>query len=56
MKTPLKIISWLAIATTVLVPVLFLNGNIGLDRVKLLLTLATLVWFATAPFWMKRAE
>lgn len=56
MKMLLKTLSWLAMAVTVLIPILFLNGNMELDRVKMVMTLATAAWFATAPFWMKRAE
>lgn len=56
MKTLLQILSWLAFSVLVLLPALFLNGTLGLERVKLGMGLATLVWFLTAPFWMKRAE
>jgi len=56
MRLVLQVISWIALAMTVLPSVAYFSGNMELDRVKWLLVLATVVWFATTPFWMDKKE
>ena len=52
MKIVLKVISYLALAMVVLAPALFYAERISLEQNKVLLLAATIVWFATSPFWM----
>ena len=58
MKMVLQIISYVALGLTIVPPVLFLAGTdkFDLDMVKLLMLIATIVWFVTTPFWMNRKE
>ena len=52
MRLILQIISWIALAVTVVPSILFFFGSMELDRVKWLLIYATVVWFVVTPFWM----
>ena len=54
MRLLLQIVSWAALAATALAPVLYAAGQVELSRTKLIMLLATIVWFATVPFWMDR--
>jgi hypothetical protein len=50
----LQIISWAALAGTVVPSVLFLAGRITLDQSKWWLLVATIAWFVVTPLWMGR--
>ena len=52
MRKGLQVISLLALLMTVVPPVMFLAGSIELDIVKLLMSIAAVVWFIVTPFWM----
>lgn len=56
MRLMLQIISWIALAMTVLPSIVYFSGHLELERVKWLLILATVVWFAVTPFWMGKKE
>ena len=56
LKTTAQILSWIALAATVITPVVFLAGKLELDTMKLWLTVATIAWFAATPIWMERGE
>jgi hypothetical protein len=56
MRLVLQIISWIALAMTVLPSIVYFSGNMELERVKWLLILATVVWFVVTPFWMGKKE
>jgi hypothetical protein len=48
-----QIISWLCLAVLILPSVLYLTGSWeSLDCVKLVMLLATIVWFTSTPLWM----
>ena len=53
MKPIAKIISWFALAATILPSVLFAAGKIELASVKLTMTVATVIWLVTAAIWME---
>jgi hypothetical protein len=55
MKLAVQITSWLALAATIVPPFVFLAGRMSLDQTKLIMLLATIAWFATAPSWVGRA-
>ena len=54
MRTVLQAVSWTSCAATLLPSLLFLTGRLDLDRVKLWMVFATLVWFAVTSLWMGR--
>jgi len=59
MKKIMEIISYLSLVLIVLSPILFYSSKIDLDMNKLLMTIATVTWFASALCWMgheKKAE
>jgi len=53
MHTPAKILGLLALAGTIVPPALFMWSALGLDAVKAIMFVSSIVWFAAAPFWMK---
>lgn len=55
MRTAAKAISWLALAGTLLPPLLFFADSISLESVKLLMLGATVAWFVATPLWMERS-
>ncbi len=52
MRRSLQIISWLALAGTILPSCIFLAGRMELDTVKTLMLAATIAWFVATPLWM----
>lgn len=50
-----RIVSWLALAGTILPAVLFMNDQMTFSRMQLLMLVATIAWFVTAPMWMERS-
>lgn len=53
MNAVAKILAPLALVATLLPPVLYLFKAMGEGSMKLTMLVAAIVWFATAPFWMK---
>ena len=53
MQTPLKILGSAALAMTLVPPILFATGGLSEGVMKTLLLVATALWFATAPFFLK---
>ncbi len=56
MRIGLPIVSYIALGLTVVPSVMFLMGTVELDSVKLLMLIATVVWFVVTPFWMGREK
>ena len=56
MKTLCQILSWVAIAGTILPSFLFLMDSMNLDQAKLLMRWATILWFVVTPLWMGRGK
>ena len=57
MKIIAQIISWICLIVLMVPSVLFLAGKMtSLDQVKLVMFLATILWFITAPLWMWKAS
>lgn len=48
-----KVLGLLALAGTILPPLLYLFKAMGDGPMKLIMLLSTVLWFATAPFWLK---
>ena len=53
MQTPLKLVGVLALGLTIVPPVLFLMGTIALPVMQGIMLAGCVLWFATAPFFMK---
>jgi len=48
-----QLVSWLCLIVLVLPSVLFLTGKLpSLNQVKLIMLMATIVWFVSTPLWM----
>ena len=54
MRKAARLVSLVALAGTIVPPVLFFTGHMDLDGVKLGMLVATLAWFAATPVWMDR--
>ena len=54
MRAVARVISWLALAGTILPPLLFFADRMTLDQVKLWMLVATVAWFVATPVWMDR--
>ena len=50
----LQVVSWLALAGTVLPSCLFVANSLELDSVKTAMLVSTVVWFVATPLWMQR--
>jgi hypothetical protein len=55
MKKVAELISYLSLGLLVGGPALFYLEKISLEQSKLLMLVATIVWFVTAIFWMGRS-
>ncbi len=56
MRLVLQILSWIALALTIVPSVLFLSDKMELDTMKHTMTIATVLWFVVTPFWMGREK
>ena len=56
MRRLLQLISFAALAATIVPPILFLFTHLSPDQTKWTMLAATLVWFAVTPFWMGRPQ
>ena len=52
MKKILEIVSYLALVLLVAAPVMFYAGKWDLEKNKFWMLIATIVWFASASFWI----
>ena len=53
MKRTAQVISYLALAATLLPPMLFFADRISLSAAKACLLAAAVVWFVATPLWME---
>jgi purine-cytosine permease-like protein len=51
-----KVLSWIALAGIIIPGFMFLSGVSSLDNVKLIMTTATVIWFASSVCWMGREK
>jgi len=54
MRRTYQVISWLALAATVLPSIVFMAGKMSLDHVKLWMLISMIAWFVVTPLWMER--
>lgn len=52
MRSLAKTLGLLALVATILPPALFMFKVMPLEPMKWIMLAATVVWFATAPFWL----
>lgn len=52
----LKILSYLGLAFTILPALLVFAGKLELEQNYLFMIAGMVIWFCTAPFWMKDAS
>lgn len=53
MKRIAIVVGILALLGTIVPPVLFLNGLLAHENMKLILFISCIPWFVSAPLWMK---
>lgn len=53
MKSIAILIGAVALLGSIVPPLLFMTGSMEQDAMKLAMLLSCLVWFVTAPMWMK---
>lgn len=53
MKAAARIVSFLALAATLAIPLLFFYDRLDLAQTKAGLLVAAVAWFLTAPLWME---
>jgi hypothetical protein len=51
-----KVLGLLALAATIIPPVLFLTKSLALEPMKVIMLIAMVVWFVTAPLWLKGGD
>jgi len=51
-----KVLGLLALAGTIVPPVLFLVKSMNEEPMKMIMLVSTVVWFVTAPLWMKGGD
>ena len=56
MRTILQVVSWLALAGTILPSILYYNGQVELEGLKRTMLIATVFWFAATAMWMGRDQ
>lgn len=56
LKTLAKILSFAALAGTILPSLLVFFGVIGLESAQSAMLVATIAWFAVTPLWMGRGR
>jgi hypothetical protein len=54
MRRAAQLMSLAGLVGTILPPVLFFYGAIGLDPMKTWMLAAAVAWFAATPLWMKQ--
>ena len=52
----LKIISYLCLLAVVLAPILFYSDTLTESQMKMVLLVATVIWFASAATWINKDE
>ena len=52
--TALKLVSWLGLALTLLPSFFVFSGALPLEGFKVIVLAGSLLWLATAPFWINR--
>jgi hypothetical protein len=51
-----QIVSWIALAATIVPALLYVGGGLALAPMKTWMFVATAVWFVSTPVWMGRKQ
>lgn len=51
-----KVLGLLALAGTIVPPVLFQMKSLSEEPMKMIMLVSTVIWFVTAPLWMKGGD
>jgi hypothetical protein len=54
MRMSLRVVSWLGLALTLLPSFLVFGGALSLDAFKSMVLAGSILWLATAPFWVNQ--
>ncbi len=54
MRLAAQIVSLIALAASIVPSILYFTDRMSLDRMKLVMLIATVVWFIATPLWMGR--
>lgn len=54
MRTIARIVSWMALAATIVPALLFFADRLELAELKTWMLAGTIAWFAATPLWMDR--
>jgi len=54
MKLVLSIISYAALALLLLPSIFYLSGKMELESMKMLMLVATVLWYVVTPLWMEK--
>jgi hypothetical protein len=54
MRVSLKLLSWLGLALTLLPSLLVFGGVLSPEAFKTIVLAGSILWLATAPFWINR--
>lgn len=56
MRPLLQLVSFAALAATIVPPILFLLTHLSLDQTKWTMLAGAIAWFAVTPFWMGKPK
>lgn len=56
MRLACQIVSWIALAATIVPSLLYLGQRMDLNQATTVLNIATVAWFITTPLWMGREK
>jgi hypothetical protein len=54
MRRVFQVLSWAALALTIVPAFMFFHGTIDITQMKLWMLVATVAWFVATPLWMGR--
>ena len=56
MRIILQIVSWLALAGTILPSILYYTGQLDMSQLNKAMLIATILWFVATSMWMGREK
>jgi hypothetical protein len=56
MRLACQIVSWIALAATIVPSLLYLGQRIDLNQATTVLNISTVAWFIATPLWMGREK
>jgi hypothetical protein len=56
MRLTCQIVSWIALAATIMPSLMYLGQQMDLNQATTVLNIATVAWFVATPLWMGREK